>query len=84
MSALLDFQHAGFSSARETLYQLALLVASVFFLLGLRMLTNPETARKGQHLAVLGMVIGVLGTLLNSRIAPLGYLWIFIGLAIGA
>jgi NAD(P) transhydrogenase subunit beta len=69
---------------REIIYQVSLLVASVFFLVGLRMLTNPETARKGQHLAVIGMVIGVGGTLLNSRIQGIGYLWIGVGLAVGA
>jgi NAD(P) transhydrogenase subunit beta len=84
MSGLLAWQHGHFSSARENVYQLALLVASVFFLLGIRMLTNPETARKGQHMAVIGMIIGVAGTLLNGRIHGIGYLWIFVGLAVGA
>ena len=84
MNALLAFQHSVLSSARENIYQVALLVASVLFVLGIRMLTNPETARKGQHLAVIGMIIGVGGTLLNRRIAPIGYLWIAIGLAVGA
>jgi NAD(P) transhydrogenase subunit beta len=81
MSAFI--QH-GFSSTQENIYQAALLVASVFFLLGLRMLTNPETARKGQHMAVIGMIIGVGGTLLNSRIHGVGFVWIGVGLAVGA
>jgi proton-translocating NAD(P)+ transhydrogenase subunit beta len=85
MSALLSaVQHFESGSVREHIYQIALLVASVLFLLGLRMLTNPETARRGQHLAVLGMIIGVGGTLLNGRIVPMGYAWIAIGLAVGA
>ena len=85
MSALLALQHSGgLPVARENIYQISLLVASVFFLIGIRMLTNPETARKGQHLAVVGMIIGVAGTLLNSRIHGIGYVWIGVGLSVGA
>jgi NAD(P) transhydrogenase subunit beta len=83
MSLLGTLQHE-FSETRETIYQAALLIASVLFLIGLRMLTNPETARRGQHLAVVGMIIGVGGTLLNTRIHGIGYLWIAVGLTVGA
>jgi NAD(P) transhydrogenase subunit beta len=60
------------------------LLAAVFFILGLKGLSSPRYARKGMYLAELGMVAAVTGTLFNDRIVPWGYLWIFVGLAIGS
>ena len=42
---------------------LCYLVASVTFLLGLKMLSNPATARKGNLVAAAGMTIAILGTI---------------------
>jgi NAD(P) transhydrogenase subunit beta len=66
---------------RSTLYALALFVASLLFLIGLRLLTTPESARRGQQLAVVGMFVAVVGTLLHHRI--LSYEWIAAGLVLG-
>jgi NAD(P) transhydrogenase subunit beta len=68
---------------RILLYRIALFVASVCFLVGLRMLTNPETARRGMQMAVLGMILGVAGTLVHPRIVLSGYGWIAAGLLVG-
>jgi NAD(P) transhydrogenase subunit beta len=67
--------------ARVIVYRVSLLVASLLFLVGLRMLTNPETARRGMQLAVVGMVLGVLGTLVHRDI--INYWWIIGGLVVG-
>ena len=45
---------------------LAYLIGSVTFILGLKMLSHPETARRGNLVAAAGMTIAILGT-----IAPL-------------
>ncbi|MEM5787601.1 MAG: NAD(P)(+) transhydrogenase (Re/Si-specific) subunit beta [Syntrophobacteraceae bacterium] len=66
---------------RGIAYLLTLLVASMLFLLGLRGLSRSETARRGMNLAALGMLIAVLGTLLNKRIVS--YEWIIGGLVVG-
>ncbi|MBI3855490.1 MAG: NAD(P)(+) transhydrogenase (Re/Si-specific) subunit beta [Planctomycetes bacterium] len=66
---------------RVLTYRVALFVASLLFLVGLRMLTNPETARRGMQLAVVGMVLGVLGTLVHRDIVNYG--WIIGGLVVG-
>lgn len=58
-------------------YLLTLLVASVLFLLGLRGLSHSETARRGMGLAAIGMLLAVVGTLLNKRIVT--YEWILGG-----
>ncbi|MEO6547576.1 MAG: NAD(P)(+) transhydrogenase (Re/Si-specific) subunit beta [Ferruginibacter sp.] len=39
------------------------LIASVTFILGLKMLSHPESARRGNLVAAAGMAIGILGTI---------------------
>lgn len=66
---------------------LCYLVASVTFILGLKMLSNPATARKGNLVAAAGMTIAILGTifLYEDEGQRLGnYAWIFAGLLIGS
>ena len=63
------------------------LVASVTFILGLKMLSNPATARKGNLIAAAGMFIAILGTIFlyqQDGEKLHNYIWIFGGLAVGA
>ena len=65
---------------------LCYLIGSVTFILGLKMLSNPATARKGNLIAAAGMVIAIIGTifLYEEDGHKLGnYPWIFGGIAIG-
>jgi len=62
--------------------ELLYLVSSVLFILGLRGLTSPVTARRGVLLAELGMVAAVWGTLLHPDLVT--FKWIVIAGAIGA
>ena len=66
---------------RQNVYLCTLLIASVFFLLGLHGLSHPQTARRGLSLASLGMLLAVVGTLLNSKVVT--YEWIVGGLVVG-
>jgi len=62
------------------------LIASVTFILGLKMLSNPAAARKGNLVAAAGMTIAILATifLYEEDGRKLGnYGWIFGGIAIG-
>lgn len=61
--------------------QVAYIAASAAFILGLRGLTKPDTARRGMQLAAMGMLLAVIGTLLNHQI--ISYDLIIIGLVIG-
>ena len=61
--------------------QVAYIAASAAFILGLRGLTKPDTARRGIQLAAMGMLLAVIGTLLNHQI--ISYDLIIIGLVIG-
>jgi NAD(P) transhydrogenase subunit beta len=59
----------------------AYLVAAVLFILGIRGLSHPRTARQGNILASIGMLIAVVATLLNPDIENYGL--IAVGIAIG-
>jgi NAD(P) transhydrogenase subunit beta len=67
---------------------LTYLIASVTFIVGLKMLSSPATARRGNWLAAAGMAAAILGTIFlyqGSDGAHLGnHLWIFGGLVLGA
>jgi len=58
------------------------LLASILFVLGLRGLSHPDTARRGMHLAEFGMAAAVVGTLLQKEI--ISYEWIIAGLLLGS
>src|SRR4029079_3959052 len=65
---------------------LCYLIGSITFILGLKMLSNPASARKGNLVAAAGMTIAIFGTifLYEANGEKLhNYLWIFAGLAIG-
>ncbi|HEX2684304.1 MAG TPA: NAD(P)(+) transhydrogenase (Re/Si-specific) subunit beta, partial [Ferruginibacter sp.] len=66
---------------------LCYLIASVTFIVGLKMLSNPASARKGNLLAAFGMGIAILGTIFlytGEGGEKLGnYPWIFGGLLVG-
>jgi len=66
----------------ESLIQAAYLIAAVLFILGLRGLTAPDTARRGMNLAALGMLAAVVGTLLHHDIVR--YEWILVGVVVGS
>jgi len=61
----------------------AYLIASVLFILALRGLSNPETARRGNQMGMIGMAIAILTTLLHADMAPSGLTLIFIAVIIG-
>jgi NAD(P) transhydrogenase subunit beta len=66
---------------------LCYLIGSVTFIIGLKMLSNPASARKGNLVAAAGMTIAILGTifLYEENGEKLGnYGWIFGGIAIGS
>jgi NAD(P) transhydrogenase subunit beta len=69
-------------SLREGLIQATYLAASVLFILGLYSLTKPARAQRGMQLAALGMLVAIVGTLVNHQIVR--YEWIAGGLLLGA
>ncbi|MHB1204958.1 MAG: NAD(P)(+) transhydrogenase (Re/Si-specific) subunit beta [Rhodospirillaceae bacterium] len=59
----------------------AYIVAGVFFILTLRGLSSPESARQGNRLGMIGMAIAILTTLTSPVVAE--YTWIIGGIVIG-
>jgi len=65
---------------------LCYLLGSVSFIVGLKMLSNPVSARKGNLFAAAGMFIAILGTIFlyqENGEKLHNYVWIFAGLSIG-
>ena len=62
------------------------LISAVFFILGLRQLSHPRTALKGNRTASIGMLLAIVATLLNNQILDFQsiFIAILIGSAIGA
>jgi NAD(P) transhydrogenase subunit beta len=63
------------------LIDLAYIVSSVFFIYGIKMLGRADTARKGNTISSIGMLIAVVATLLYSG---LDYTWIVAGIVVGS
>lgn len=57
------------------------IVASILFIFGLKMLSSPRTARRGNLISAIGMLLAVVVTLLQRGLA---YHWILVGALIGA
>ena len=72
---------------QENILFLSYLIGSVTFIMGLKMLSHPDTARRGNMIAAVGMTIAILATIFlyrDDNNNPLGnYVWIFGGLIIG-
>ena len=62
------------------------LISAVFFILGLKQLSHPRTAPKGNRTASIGMLLAIVATLLNNQILDFQsiFIAILIGSAIGA
>ncbi len=63
------------------LTNLVYLLSAILFIFGLKNLSSPKTARRGNLLAMLGMFIAVVFTLLDKQI--ISYTYIIIGLVVG-
>jgi NAD(P) transhydrogenase subunit beta len=59
----------------------AYLASIALFILGLKLLSSPRTARRGNALSALGMLVAVAVTLLDRQI--IDYTWIVAGIVVG-
>ncbi len=65
-----------------TMINLVYLIAAVLFIVGLKNLSSPRTAPRGNLLGAIGMFLAVIATLLDHHVVSFG--WIFIGIVIGS
>jgi len=67
--------------ATETIIELTYLVATALFVMSLKWMSSPATARRGVRAGELGMLLAIVGTLLNREIVD--YKWVAIALVLG-
>ena len=65
----------------ETLIDLGYIIASILFILGIKMLGKPELARRGNLVSALGMLIAVVAALFECCLT---FSWVIAGLIIGS
>jgi NAD(P) transhydrogenase subunit beta len=65
----------------DTLIEIAYLIATALFILSLKWLSSPTTARRGVFAGEAGMALAIAGTLLHRGIVD--YKWIAIALVLG-
>ena len=65
-----------------SLSNLAYIVASILFIYGLKMLGRADTARRGNLVSSIGMLLAVITVLVTT--AGLSWVWIIVGLLIGS
>jgi NAD(P) transhydrogenase subunit beta len=72
--------------SRQDWIELAYLAALITFIIGLRRLSSPATARSGNRVAAVGMLVAIVATLVDRRVASFGAIAVamVIGAAIGA
>ncbi len=67
--------------ASENILEITYLIATALFVLSLKWLSSPVTARRGVWAGEVGMLLAIAGTLLHKGIVD--YRWIAIGLVLG-
>lgn len=66
----------------NTVIEITYLISSVFFIVGIKNLSSPKTARKGNLYASIGMLLAIVITLFDQHV--LTFEWIIIGIIIGS
>ena len=67
--------------------EISYLIASICYILGLKMMAGPKTARNGNLLAAFGMTLAIFTTIFlydNGGEKLSNHIWIFSGIAVGA
>lgn len=86
MDKIIEFsKHVQFTFG-DSVLEIIYLIASILFILGLKMLSHPDSAKRGNIWAAAGMIIAIVGTLFLHRqngreIGNFGY--IFVAIALG-
>jgi NAD(P) transhydrogenase subunit beta len=65
-----------------TITNLVYLLAAVLFIFGLKMLSSPKTARRGNVVGAIGMLLAIVITLFDRQI--LSFTYIIVGIVIGS
>ena len=74
INILVRYLPEGLQNALPDVIQLLYLLAAALFIVGIKNLGSPKTARKGNQMASLGMLLGIVVTLLNKNILTFEYI----------
>ena len=66
----------------DIIVNLIYIISAVLFIFGLKMLSSPATARRGNFISAIGMFLAVVTTLITKEVVD--FQWIVIGFVIGA
>ncbi|MDX9697078.1 MAG: NAD(P)(+) transhydrogenase (Re/Si-specific) subunit beta [Bacteroidales bacterium] len=85
MDRVIEFSKIVHFTFGDSVLEIFYLIASALFIIGLKMLSHPETAKKGNLYAAAGMLIAVIATLLlhrhdGQKIGNFGLIFTAIGL----
>ncbi|MEZ4653858.1 MAG: NAD(P)(+) transhydrogenase (Re/Si-specific) subunit beta [Candidatus Eisenbacteria bacterium] len=69
-------------NVRDVIINLSYIISALLFVFGLKMLSAPSTARKGNLLSAVGMLLAIVVTLLDRQIVE--FQWIAVGIVIGS
>ncbi len=69
-------------NGRDAVIDLSYVIAAVLFIVGLKQLSNPATARRGNQLAAIGMAVATVATLFTPGLHNI--VLIIVGIIIGA
>lgn len=69
------------SSMNGLIIQLAYVASAALFIMGLKLLGSAATARKGNTLSAVGMLVAIVAALIDQGIVS--YQWIIIGMVVG-
>jgi NAD(P) transhydrogenase subunit beta len=73
-------------SIKQNILNILYMFGSISFIFGIKMLGKPETAKKGNLIAAVGMAVAIFGTIFlyeNEGKALGNHIWIFAGLIVG-
>jgi NAD(P) transhydrogenase subunit beta len=70
---------------KHNILEICYLIGSITFIVGLKMMGNAKTARKGNLIAAVGMIIAIFGTIFlhDNEVSPIIYGLIFGAIGIG-
>lgn len=90
MDKIIEFSKYVQFTFGDSVLEIIYLIASILFILGLKKLSHPDSAKRGNIWAAAGMIIAIIGTLLlhrqdGQKIGNLGYIFtaILLGTVLG-
>ncbi len=90
MDKIIEFTKNVQFTLGDSVLEIIYLFAAVLFILGLKMLSHPDSARRGNFIAATGMILAIAGTLVlhkqdGQRIGNMGYIFgaLTLGLIVG-